>query len=122
MDLIISNYPKTLVNVALTGTVCGPVGKHQWDVRLVDFMNNNYAKVSHQSTSWKNKFNIGTGSRCCGAFDAPFYKTYHFPLISPSLLALEVASHMCLYRCYCDVHLLRSRLCCTSRVRNSAAW
>ena len=38
-----------LSNITFSGTIRGPVGKHQWDVKVIDAFSGNFVTVSFQS-------------------------------------------------------------------------
>lgn len=104
----------------IVATINGPVGRHQYDLRLLDVMNNKFAKVSHQLHTSMLGFltHYGPGKFSDSSHDALntiIYQRHILPNVSPSLPALVVASNLQLHRGYFDSRFLRR---CNCRVNH----
>lgn len=112
-------------NFVSTVTVSGPIGKHQWDVKLVELLTGDFGIVSFRRSTLKPlltqylaDFRYYRDFRPC---NASFHQTHLFPLILSSLSALKMASNMRLYRRPFDMCLLRSGRYYTNRDRDTTA-
>ena len=112
-------------NFVSTVTVSGPVGKHQWDVTLVELITGDFSIVSFRRstlkpllTQYPADFRHHRVSHPC---NASFHQTHLFPLILSSLSALKMASNIGLYRSSFDMCLLRSGRYYTNRACDTTA-